>query len=72
MARPNRNRTTMCRISKELDSFLNDFAIRLTGEMGRPISKTEASRLLAATQRPPIIVDRRRAKVLIRGSLISL
>lgn len=40
-------RTKMTRISKDLDSYLDSMAARLSGEIGKPITKTQASQFLA-------------------------
>lgn len=75
MARPYRGpRTRMTRISIELDNCLSDLASQLAHEMRKPVTKTEASRVMAATQNrePKIIMNKGRVKLMVKGSLISL
>lgn len=64
----------MTRISIELDNCLSDLAAQLTDETRKPVTKTEASRVLAATQNrePKLIMKKGRVKLMVRGSLISL
>lgn len=64
----------MTRISVELDQCLSDLATRLTHDSRRPVTKTEASRILAATQHegPKLIMKRGRVKLMVGGSLVSL
>lgn len=68
------SKSKMRRISSEMDRYLEGLAGNLSRELGRPVSITEASRILAAQQNqtPYIIKKRGKRKPLSLGSFIRL
>ena len=63
-------RTVTTRISSDLDIFLGTLAMDLSNRMGRPVTKTEASQILAASQRPTVLIKKRRGELRIGRSLV--
>lgn len=65
------SKTRMVRISQELDIQLDQMAKMLSAQMGRPVSKTDVSKIVAANVVPPVIIKKRRkSNLVVRGSLM--
>lgn len=66
------SKSRMRRISKEMDDYLQNIARELSNDLRRPVSITDASRILAATRPTPVVVKSRRREIRVGKSLISL
>lgn len=59
----------MIRVSGSFDDYLEEMAQKLSESTGRPVSKTEASRILAAQgQQPRVVYVKKRGKRIAFGS----